>query len=437
MVFTELKDKTVRGITQFGNLPIGYHLIFGFCIRLLLILYADYHDAVNDVKYTDVDYKVFTDAARLVLRGESPFDRHTYRYSPIFAWLLVPNIVFNENFGKVLFSAFDIMITFTIKSFVQRQLKGRVNAGKIAKFSSMFWLYNPLSIGISTRGSADSISCFVILLAINFLQYYKIHNDFKFVLSGMFLGIAIHLRLYPIIFSFPMYLSLGDYRITRNTTIREGLIALIPNKKQIILTLTTIVYFAALTYSMYLMYGYKFIFETYIYHLFRKDTKHNFSLFFYTSYLTMTDGTIDLIKFTAQICVFIIFLMLSLAFGCESRTLPFALFCQAVVLVSYNSVVTSQYFVWYLSLLPLIVHDIKMNIGEGIFLIVVWVNGQISWLIPAYFIEFENYELFMLLSLMCLFFFVSNIVVLMQIITYYYPGHGFGFANVSVRAKNK
>ena len=67
-----------------------------------------YWDSHTDFKYTDIDYKVYTDASRYLLKGGSPYDRHTYRYTPLIAYLMIPNLLVHEGFGKVLFLISDI-----------------------------------------------------------------------------------------------------------------------------------------------------------------------------------------------------------------------------------------------------------------------------------------------------------------------------------------
>ncbi|RLN89736.1 hypothetical protein BBJ28_00013139 [Nothophytophthora sp. Chile5] len=63
----------------------GTLALFGgaLLLRLVLIAYGAVQDAYMTVKYTDVDYDVYTDAAREMAAGNSPFDRTTYRYTPV------------------------------------------------------------------------------------------------------------------------------------------------------------------------------------------------------------------------------------------------------------------------------------------------------------------------------------------------------------------
>lgn len=46
-------------------------LIISVVLRIVLILYSEWHDAHSIVKYTDVDYRVFSDATRFVLNPSS------------------------------------------------------------------------------------------------------------------------------------------------------------------------------------------------------------------------------------------------------------------------------------------------------------------------------------------------------------------------------
>ena len=50
--------------------PFKASLAAAALLRVGLILYSEWHDARSVVKYTDVDYRVFSDAARFTLNPD-------------------------------------------------------------------------------------------------------------------------------------------------------------------------------------------------------------------------------------------------------------------------------------------------------------------------------------------------------------------------------
>ncbi|KAI4476758.1 hypothetical protein M0804_013302 [Polistes exclamans] len=222
-------------------------------------------------KQYDIDYKVFTDAARHITEGDKPLKRHTYSYTPLLAFFLIPNIYLHKDFGKILFSLVDIVVAMLIRRILTRQ---KLN-NKVVTISVFLWLYNPLTVMISTKGNAYSLAVLPGFLKLDFLQ------------TGQF---------------------------------------------------------------------------------FLARLIHGFS---------------------------------------------------AMVIVIYILVMTSQYFFWFLSLLPLCLPNIKMSNGRSINLISIWILSQGLWLFLAYLLEFQGFNTFMFLWISGLLFCTTNVKILTDLIKCY------------------
>ncbi|KAL7634098.1 UNVERIFIED_CONTAM: hypothetical protein RMT77_015426 [Armadillidium vulgare] len=392
------------GTKRSGEFSFGIksHIYFGFFIRFALIMYGEHHDKTHALKYTDVDYHVFTDAAREVVQGGSPFNRHTYRYTPFLAFLLVPNVKYHFLFGKFLFSLIDCVCSKIIYDILIYEGHSK----KRSIMSALMWLYNPLVIGISTRGSADSIAAALILVLLYFL---KIRLP---VLSGITLGIAIHFKLYPIIYILPIYIS-----FTARPEISSVMKKFSPNLNKIRFLIGTFSSFIVFTGIAYVLYEDQYIDESFLYHFSRVDIKHNFSVYFYLLYLCAENFPtyLSVAAFVPQATLMFV---LGLKYS-SNRDLAFAMFTQTAAFVTFNKVVTSQYFVWYLVLLPLVSTRLNFSLRKTLFLLSLWLGAQASWLLPAYLLEFHAVNTFVPLWLESIAFFCCNTGILMAFISGY------------------
>ncbi|XP_030750319.1 GPI mannosyltransferase 1 [Sitophilus oryzae] len=437
-------------LDRFIDLDVITHFIFASLIRAILIVYGIWHDKYSDVPYTDIDYKVFTDASRYIIDGKSPYDRHTFRYSPLISFLLIPNVVIHEIFGKIFFCIFDLVVAYLIRCLVYINISHwlkyyskddvKINLQKEqnlwAQRAMLLWLYNPMVVTISTRGNSDSLACGLVILTLYVLQAKR-----SYFCAGLLHGLSIHFRIYPIIYtmSFLLYLSNFSYyldcdknvvdltlrqkRETRKSIQRISFLGqklflyLIPNSHQIIFVLGMLMSWSVLTLTFYFFYEFRFLYESILYHFVRTDFKHNFSLYFYAQYLSAW------MKFDIWSVVFwhailknlpplIILLYLSVYFGLNQYTLNFTILCQTIVFVIYNKVLTSQYFVWIMGIVPLCIWQLKFSVKSISLLVLIWILAQGTWLLPAYLLEFEGKNTFIYIWVQSISLFCTHVIIL-------------------------
>ena len=248
-----------------------------FLVRLIVVFIGEAIDQYSThMKYTDTDYNVFSDAATYVYKGQSPYMRHTYRYTPLAAYICLVNNYFHPVCGKLVYISCDILmglILWKIFDTINHKHKEKT------LYYVSGWMWNPIVLNISTRGSNDNIISLMVFIAVYFIMKKQ------YIAAGIFYGLAVHFKIYPIIYSIPFYLFIDcDFDLIHRG---EKWLAFKQNLfswNKLLFTLISAGTFLGLTYYFYTIYGYEFVYETYLYHFERKDHRHNFSIYFYLIY---------------------------------------------------------------------------------------------------------------------------------------------------------
>ncbi|KAJ7219442.1 glycosyltransferase family 50 protein [Mycena pura] len=418
-------------------------LVLSIALRVGLILYSEWHDAHSVVKYTDIDYRVFSDAARFLvyptknhqgplkaltglnLTVGDPYARETYRYTPLLALLLTPNEWLHPSFGKYLFAVcdivnglliYDLLVSFGLPASSSQACKD------LATRYSALHLLNPLVFTISTRGSSEAVLSLFVLLTLHLAM-----NE-RWDAAAIVMGLSTHWKIYPVIYGVACLGVIGNSEHAQGWTAYAR--SMVNSRTIRFATLSAFTFFC-LSAACYLVWGYPFLYESYLYHLHRLDHRHNFSPYFYLIYITYPSfgqpashdltlwGRILRSPLTSFVPQMTLALGAGLAFGRRKDDLVFAWFVQTVVFVVFNKVCTSQYFLWYLLLLPLLLPKLSISRRNAVAYLAVWVGTQALWLYEAYKLEFLGQNVFFALWVRGLIYIVGNCWVLGGIIDGY------------------
>lgn len=320
-------------------------------LRVILLLYGLIQDKYSPLPYTDIDYFVFTDAARYVSNGHSPYLRETYRYTPLLAWLLLPTAWPGAvwfSFGKVLFAVADIVAGWLIVLVLRSAAGGGMATDRALKFASI-WLLNPMVATISTRGSSEGLLGVMVVALL-----WAVLNK-RILFAGILLGLAVHFKIYPFIYGISITWYLGvaatqDATKEPKSTSGRSSIASISQKIHAFLTATRITLvlssfatFTALNGLMYPIYGQPFLTHTYLHHLTRIDHRHNFSPYNTLLHLKSATPTAHGIRFESlaflpQLALSAVLIPLALA----KKDLAGTMLAQTFAFVAFNKVCTSQ-----------------------------------------------------------------------------------------------
>ncbi|KAA3680125.1 phosphatidylinositol glycan, class M [Paragonimus westermani] len=295
---------------QTGNPALMFILSIALVFRIMLLVFSVWQDETRwpdgQLRFTDVDYDVFTDAAKALVSGEDVYHaRPTYRYSPLIAALLAPgHWLFSSStnndgchtlakvWGKSVFIISDLLCAWLQYQIITVEYKIHNSAldssttsdpNRVALHLIAFgWLFNPITAVVSVRGNAEAVLGMCVLGCLWLMLTRRLFT------AGLLFGLCVHLKLYPVIYAPAVYLWLTSQsgQPLRPQSFRAHLSTLLPSKAHFRFGLATLFSLGSLTTASYVWFGgWRFLQQAYLYHLTRLDIKHNFAPHFYPLYL--------------------------------------------------------------------------------------------------------------------------------------------------------
>jgi len=437
---TRTSDNVTSNLAAASTSPLGI-IFLAVVVRIALIVFGSFQDAHAEVPYTDIDYQVYSDAARFVCEGETPYARSTYRYTPLLAWLLAPNCIF-LSYGKVLFAVCDILAAVMM-------LREREEAGVVAPAAAtqrrrlvplLIWLFSPFTATISTRGSGESLVVCMLVGMVLLLEKGRV------VTGAVVYGLAVHWRIFPIVYAPAVLLFLGRKNMNkargaeRRSSRLSTFLAAYVSVKGVVFGLVSAAVFFALGAAMHGMYGREFLDETYLYHLTRVDPRHNFSFFFYPAYLRMSSvgeaGGRDWLSTVFSLAGLAVQAVIAdrmmrgqggmvddddrdddgdeddnnLNDHDRQPDLAMTFLAQSIAFVAFNKVSTAQYFVWYLCWFCLRLEWATAHVDRR--WVVAWPVALANWLFWAYLLEFRGLPVHLFIWIAGIFWFSVHAAVL-------------------------
>lgn len=130
---------------------------------------------------------------------------------------------------------------------------------KQAVICACVWLFNPLSVTVSTRGNAESLLAVLVLFSLLLLTHRGYTN---LLLSGLTYGLSVHMKVYPVTYALALYLHINECyaanqrKVNKNSAWYDHLRCIWPTPASVMFTLVSLSAFLLATVICYSWLGF-------------------------------------------------------------------------------------------------------------------------------------------------------------------------------------